>query len=143
LRGGAFGAIGQPRQAFLVDVELEGAGGVERVLGVAQGELAELDVDLLQALLALRRQVGSVAAEQPQRLVEEALSRAGEAFRLVARGVGGDPRPEAVVERQLAVEALDARLGGVVASRSASVVATPSRCETRWKARWRSAVIRS
>ena len=94
-------AGGQAGEAlFVVDEELPGVGGIEDVLGILLRLLREVGVELRQASLPFRGQVGAVLFEISDRLLEEAAADARERLGVGGRRVGLEHRPEFRVERQ-------------------------------------------
>ena len=77
LEGGGDGAGRQPGQlARLAHQQFKGVGGVQDIFRKAGGQLAQLDIDLLQAHFAGGVEFGAVAAEIVQSLGEKAMAGA-------------------------------------------------------------------
>ena len=94
-------AGGQAGEAlFVFDEEFPGVGGIEDVLGILLRLLREVGVELRQAGLPFRRQVGAVLFEIGHRLLEEAAADARERLSVGGRRVGLEDRPKFGVERQ-------------------------------------------
>src|SRR5690606_31432792 len=85
---------------FVVDHQLEGAGGVHHVLREAARQLRELPRDRLQLLLLRRRERGAVTTEVVERLFEEAAARGREMTGFLALGEFDQPPVQALVQRQ-------------------------------------------
>ena len=106
--GGQTGEIG-----LIGEDEFEGVGGIEDVLGEFGGDLGEFDVDGFEALLAGGIEIGAMAAEAGDGLVEEAAALAGERGGFGGGGEGFEVEPEAGFERDAGIEGADIGLRGV------------------------------
>ena len=94
-------AGGQAGKAlFVFNEELPGIGRIEDVLGILLRLLREVGVELRQAGLPFRRQVGAVLFEIGDRLLEEAAADARERLGIGGRRISLEDRPEFRIERQ-------------------------------------------
>jgi len=115
LPGGLQRAHGQPGEALAVsDHELIGIGRIEDVFGELGGEPGQLHVDLLEAFLAGGVQVGAVAAEIVDGLLQEASPDPRERPRLTGGGIALDIVPQTGIERDAGVEGAHRRLHRIV-----------------------------
>ena len=95
------------KAGHIVDEQLKGVGRIEHVLRVLLGGLGELGLDLFQAPLLLRRQLGPVVLERGDRLFQTALAHAGEVASFLGLAEGFDQVPQVLVERDLRTEGTD------------------------------------
>ncbi len=117
--GGAFarrgdGGSGQPGQIRLIgENAFEGVGGIEHVLAEFGGDGGELDVDLLELLLADRVEVGAGPAEPFDGLDQVAAAFSGKGGAFGSLRISLDRLPEPGMEGDSGTERADLRLDGV------------------------------
>ena len=99
------GRLREPGEARVVfEDELPGIGRVEHVLGEFLGDAGKLGLHLFETLFLGLGQVGSAADEVAHRLLEETFLDACQGRRVLRIGVGLDPLPQSIVQRDAGVE---------------------------------------